>query len=498
MSLNVVVFTKTSHRKINSFVFHFIIFLMTITLMGCRQKQNNVTIRVNAIGAAGKYILIGYSNMLNFQTDTLAFSKLDSNGKAIVEIKVPQISFAFFQIGEKVGSLCISPDDDFEIMVDYRDSNAIPKISGKGSEAANYLTKVLTISQNLSKHDGKYIFELNVQDFLKQVDSMSKEYSQFHNAYIDSVKLSEKLQYVLLKRNEMEVLYRRQNYVMSHYNDSVSILQTPNQLKDINNKVPFDAELLNARCDEYAQVLNFYFFSLVSRLAMEKPKRESQNMTEQVTALIHETIKKGHYDNLIKELLLAKNIDKALANEGITPLVDKMFQDFKQDFSQSPYSNLINDRYKKWLMLSKGNPAPDFTGISLDGNPISLSDLKGKIVYVDVWATWCGPCIAEFPYSKKIRQQFEKNPEIVFMYVSVDSDTKTWRSFIQKEPNFKGLHLNLNDEQSDFLTKAYQMWGIPQFMLIDQQGKIVSVKAPSPSSGKLEEEIRKLLKPKHE
>ncbi len=172
-----------------------------------------------------------------------------------------------------------------------------------------------------------------------------------------------------------------------------------------------------------------------------------------------------------------------------------MYNNFVNSYPASFYLSSIDRKYQKWLKLSKGNPAPDFTGLTPDGKKISLSDLKGKIVYVDIWATWCAPCRAELPKAKEIHNRLSTNEKIAFLYVSIDNETDKWKKFLKADPNFKGMHMNISDSaQVSNLSKAYQMAGVPTYLLINQEGKIATAPAPRPSSGKVEDEIRALLK----
>ena len=138
---------------------------------------------------------------------------------------------------------------------------------------------------------------------------------------------------------------------------------------------------------------------------------------------------------------------------------------------------------------SEGHEAIDFRFQDVDGKQVALSDFKGKVVYVDVWATWCGPCNAEIPHLIKLEEAYHNNPNIVFMSVSVDKqkDIEKWKKML-KDKGMGGVQL-FSGDRSDEITKPYKITGIPRFMLFGKDGRVVDADAPRPSSG----EIKALL-----
>ncbi|HEY8400756.1 MAG TPA: TlpA disulfide reductase family protein [Cytophagaceae bacterium] len=136
--------------------------------------------------------------------------------------------------------------------------------------------------------------------------------------------------------------------------------------------------------------------------------------------------------------------------------------------------------------------APSFTLTDINGNKVSLSDFKGKVVYLDFWASWCAPCLLEINKSKNLKQKYADNNNVVFLYVSIDKDLAAWKNMVSKK-NIQGVHLNSKDgKEEDILTK-YNLVSIPKFVLIDKQGNIVDDDAKRPSDPALINDIEKLL-----
>lgn len=140
-----------------------------------------------------------------------------------------------------------------------------------------------------------------------------------------------------------------------------------------------------------------------------------------------------------------------------------------------------------------GKPAPQFSLNSIDGKKVSLSDLKGKPVYVDIWATWCAPCKAELPSLKALEEKY--GDKITFVSLSVDEpDTKEkWSEFV-KEKGLKGIQLISDNAWKNDFVQNLEVQGIPRFVLIDAQGNILNPDAPRPSSTKIEQILSDLAK----
>lgn len=135
-------------------------------------------------------------------------------------------------------------------------------------------------------------------------------------------------------------------------------------------------------------------------------------------------------------------------------------------------------KFDKWDLASPGKPSPDFEAVDIDGKEYSLKDFKGKYVYIDMWATWCAPCKRELPFLKKLEERFA-GKDIVFLGLSIDYDKTKWEERV-KSGELAGVQLHIGPQSS--FKRAYNIDGIPRFILLDKEGKIINNNMSRPSS----------------
>lgn len=196
-------------------------------------------------------------------------------------------------------------------------------------------------------------------------------------------------------------------------------------------------------------------------------------------------LEKPEFDEKIKNI--SNKLDEMLANaDDLDAEVLKQEQDANKrmlEFFTTNYEkeNAMASAFKP------GTPSPKFNYPDTSGKNISLDDLKGKYVYVDVWATWCAPCKREIPYLKELDKEY-KDKEIAIVSLSIDKmeHKEKWMTMV-KDKNLTGIQIMADkDWNSDFVT-AYNIKGIPRFILIDKEGNILDSDAPRPSDPRLKE-----------
>jgi len=136
--------------------------------------------------------------------------------------------------------------------------------------------------------------------------------------------------------------------------------------------------------------------------------------------------------------------------------------------------------------------APDFSLTSADGEYISLDDLKGKVVLLDFWGTWCPPCVASVPALRDLQKRFAKEPLFRMISVSNDSDDLKWRGFVEKNQMAWTQYL----DRDHHMVRAFDVRSFPTYILIDAEGivRFREISSRWESSGDLPEAIKKHLK----
>lgn len=140
------------------------------------------------------------------------------------------------------------------------------------------------------------------------------------------------------------------------------------------------------------------------------------------------------------------------------------------------YRDAATKMLKSLLAFGKNDPAVDFTAVDLSGKPVTLSSLKGKVIYVDLWATWCGPCMIEMPHFEKLKEKYKDNPNVAFVSLSIDDGVEIWKKSVDAR-KADGHQWLINRAKLD----AYNIVGIPRVLLIDKSFKMADMNAPAPS-----------------
>lgn len=200
-------------------------------------------------------------------------------------------------------------------------------------------------------------------------------------------------------------------------------------------------------------------------------------------------------NSYIKDYLLSYYIESIASAFSIKDF-EQYFSRFEKDVTDK---SLISSLKQKYLYDYK-NLKEDVKNLNLIGADLRKRTLKnifeenkGKIIYVDFWASWCLPCRKAMPSSKKIREELDKK-DIVFVYLSIDKDFDKWKSANTKDglKFYKNSYLIANQENSeDFKKMGVQT--IPKYLIYDKNGKLIYPNAPSPESSEIKKILNSLL-----
>jgi thiol-disulfide isomerase/thioredoxin len=180
------------------------------------------------------------------------------------------------------------------------------------------------------------------------------------------------------------------------------------------------------------------------------------------------------HDEMTKALGVAANFPQAVYNDGLALAHLNQDAAAKAQFARFAQMTAADDPNRQRALLYVSQPqmararmAPPFAVTTLDGQRISLDDLKGKVVLIDFWATWCGPCREALPHLRDIARKFQGQP-LVILSVSLDSEVNQWKDFVAKN----GMTwMNCRDGRFDGpIAKMFGVQAIPHTFTIDADG----------------------------
>lgn len=434
-------------------------------------------------------------NILNAGNTNIKLSHNNTNRNAVIRegqfnidhlIDGPGIYHLVYN-GQKL-PLFLRAND--ELVVDF-DALKIPetiKFSGTDPTSQKYL---YLKSQNnpLSYQEKRNAATLSEQDFIKQTDQNLEKEKAF---FADFKKRNKDLpaDFVLFENTEIQYNWAKQynDYKLYHafYNKEEAYTPSPELLAytknlDLNN----DALMVS---EAYRNYLIAHVGQKTSDLVQQDLMSGGKIQTSQRA---FEVVEKEHTAPMIKSFLLYTFFNQHLRSKGINGS-EALYQRFKKEVTNPIYLAEIDEAFQAWKHLKNGQPAPVFIYPDKAGKKVGLEDLKGKVVYIDVWATWCGPCKIEIPHLEKLQEQFHDQP-VAFVSVSIDQNADGWAKMI-KEKNMTGIQLLANKAGNSQICKDYKIQGIPRFILIDQAGNIVNAQADRPSQGTVAAEIEALLR----
>ena len=367
--------------------------------------------------------------------------------------------------------LYLEKGNNINISFDANDFENTIAFSGKGSAVNNYLLAKEKVANEiigsgtevylLGEHDYKTKFnklKSTLEELIKTEKNISNDFK---------IKELRNINYAYLNKLNIYEMYHAHYAKMPEFKISEGFLSDLENL-DYTNKEDF---LFSS---DYKNLIGSNNYKKAKELAKIDSISEDIAFLKVVGGIPNETI---------KNRLLFDN-----ARYGITYTddIETFYKTFISNSTNIENNKQITESYKKLKTVAKGQPSPKFKNYeNFAGGTTSLDDLKGKFVYVDVWATWCGPCKREIPFLKELEGKYRgKNIEFVSISVDKSADHDKWQKMV-KEKELKGIQLfSDKDWDSDFV-KEYLIKGIPRFILIDPNGNIVNSNAPRPSDSKL-------------
>lgn len=402
------------------------------------------------------------------------------------KVKIKNNENSFIRHVYRMDDLYFELDQSDTILYFEKDFFPIYKTKSKLINLSNkyeYIRKKYLSVESPSNWKEYFIFNIIInkqkkindakQDFVKKM--LEDELKESH--LLDTLFKAKKLTINMYNLQKSKLKFKKYNTFLSpqfkklkkKYLIEDSLIKQTNRPELI--KFKFYKSFLNNYFKNKYQIKNINY----SNNSFSNPKTFFDSITKM------KNLNKG-----VKEFLLTEKLEE-IAEKLPQPIFSKYFKLFNNIIKDSIFKEKIENKYLlKYADLKKSTSTVNL--ISKSGKKIILEDFinkhKGKLVYIDFWASWCAPCIKEFPSSNKL-QEIYKSDNVIFLYISTDSNKNKWENAnVKYDLINKNSFLAINYPNAEFF-KELELKTIPRYILFNKKGKLIHRRAPRPSSNEI-------------
>ena len=399
-------------------------------------------------------------------------------GEFVLEIPLTEAVIVELVHGDESVPVYLEPGYELNLSFTAGKMMKTLKYRGKGANENNYLAlHSLRFDEEEDYQTLPDNIKLPENEFLKFLDYRKEDQLTAFDKKTDKNPVSENFKKLIMA----EIEY-------SYANDRLTFY-------DLRNRV-----MLNNRLTPSAS-----YYDFLSELDMQQPAslqcisfptflRNYVNFMAQ-QANILQTDK--HYFRKVYDLASQRLTGEALTmaqahvirqslQQGNVLHVPAMLQDFESKGGMPAVYTSLKKQLESYNGLGIGSTAPDFSLKDLDGKLVSLSDFRGKVVYLGFWRTDCGLCLVEQPHAQELSRKLQ-GYDVVMINIGVDDDEHTWRRTVESR-GLSGVQLHLKGKEAE-LVKQYGLRDVPAYFLIDETGSIISTKPRRPIDREAEKEI---------
>lgn len=386
---------------------------------------------------------------------------------SLFSITIPLSAPCYFRIGRN--KIYLSPGDSMTVLID-RSLPTASLFSGKGSIANNYLRNVPFPKGGSFLEAGKFLLaapEETLAYIITKTTEKNKELQSLKGVSKTFIRLEK-------ARNRADAV---------------------NSIASVQNYAPYkfkkeEKAFIDKYIADFNKIANPVKDSLVNHFM------DPFFLQLEVYRDIYEELNLNGKQNAA-QLQVMKDWNRAnsLAFDKIKPLNDKSkipeLQQQADSVKTKKYRQALKQLLAAKAKFGNGDPVLDFAVINNDKTITNLSSLKGKVIYIDIWATWCGPCLAEMPHLEELKEKYKENSDLAIVSLSVDDNDEVWLRNLDKR-NPGGIQWRVDRPK----LADYDVETIPRYILIDKNFNIAEMNAPGASDKKIADLIDKLISAK--
>lgn len=413
---------------------------------------------------------------LGQESDTIL---VNEDGTFSITKKIEKANSFLLRLGRKYSPVFLAPGKTLIANFDAENLSGTIEFSGDLALENNYLKEINTLNNDLSSGMGElYLsgpeeYRDGVMKIRTIKEDFIKNYMESNPGMDENFIRIQKLDY------QFSYFYALSSYEPAHkYYAKVETVELPGDWYSFENEIELDSPDYLDLPSAVRVVSNI----IAKNIEKEGGPGEEAWGTPELLGAQFNWILENISNQEVLSFFLKENLTSILDYSGPDG-IEKYIDTYLEKSTDLESIDEINKKVEMWAPLNTGNPAPSFTLPDINGNEFSLSDFAGKYVYIDFWATWCGPCKIEIPVLEELALKYA-GKNIVIVSISVDRDKQAWTDMVTRDqPQWLQLHdgVNINDE--------YLVRFIPTFVLIDREGKILQARAPRPSSGEVLENL---------